>query len=69
MAGKRKSYGKVPEGDALTKGQKEFLLDTEAEDEASRDNSDSAALRRYLRGFGEYRRFKAEFLAKHPDRA
>lgn len=69
MARKRKSYGKVAEGDALTKGQKEFLMDTEAEDGASRDNSDSAALRRYLRGFGEYRRFKADFLANNPDRA
>lgn len=64
-----KSYGHVEEGDALTIGQKEFLLDTEAEDEASRDSSDSASLRQYLRGFGEYRRFKADFLAKHPERA
>jgi len=64
-----KSYGHVEEGDALTDGQKEFLLDTEAEDEASRDNSDAASLRQYLRGLGEYRRFKENFLAKNPDRA
>lgn len=66
-----KSYGHVNEGDCMTDGQKEYLFDTEAEDEGgdTMDNSDGASMRRVLRGLGEYRRFKAKFLAKHPERA
>jgi hypothetical protein len=65
----KKSYCVGDEGDAMTDCQKQFLMDTETYDEETRCNSDSASLRRYLRGFGEYCRFKADFLAKNPDRA